>query len=106
MDRVVHATCAGCGGSTFHVLIDDEEGYAERRCASCAARFVMLDSADLHDEADPEEAACPCGNETFEVAAGFAVRDDGDIRWASIGLRCVGDGITRMRCAVLPRSER
>jgi hypothetical protein len=91
--RVVHATCAGCGGSTFRVLVDDEEGYVERQCTSCAARFAMPDSADPHDEADPGEAACPCRNETFEVAAGFAVRDDGDIRWTSIGLRCVGDGI-------------
>ena len=91
--RVVHASCGGCGGSTFRVLVDDEEGYVERRCTSCAARFAMLDSADVQDEADPGGAACPCGNETFEVAVGFAVRDDGDVRWTSIGLRCVGDGI-------------
>jgi hypothetical protein len=91
--RVVHATCTGCGGSTFRVLVDDEEGYTERRCTSCAARFLMLDSADMHDEADPEQAACPCGSETFEVAVGFAVRDDSDVRWASIALPCVSDGI-------------
>jgi hypothetical protein len=91
--RVVHSSCAGCGGSTFRVLIDDEAGYVERECTSCAARFAMLDSADLYDEADPGEAACPGGDETFEVATGFAVRDDGDVCWTSIGLRCVGDGI-------------
>jgi hypothetical protein len=38
-------------------------------------------------------AACPCGNETFEVAVVFAVRADGDVRWISIGLRCVRDGV-------------
>jgi hypothetical protein len=87
------AGCGGCGGSTFHVLLDDEEGYAERRCASCDARYTMLDSADAGDDANPDDAACPCGNEMFEVAVGFAVRADGDVRWASIGLRCVRDGV-------------
>jgi hypothetical protein len=53
----------------------------------------MRDSADVLDEADLGEAACPCGNESFEVAAGFAVRADGDIRWVSIGLRCTRDGV-------------
>jgi hypothetical protein len=33
------------------------------------------------------------GNETFEMAVGFAALADGDVRWVSIGLRCVGDGI-------------
>jgi hypothetical protein len=91
--RHTHAGCADCGGSIFDVLVDDEQGYAERQCASCKARFVMLDSAEIGNEADPDVAACPCGNETFEVAVGFAVRADGDVRWISIGLRCVRDGV-------------
>ena len=53
----------------------------------------MLDSGDYEDEAKPGDAACPCGGESFEVAVGFALRDDGDIRWVSIGLRCVDDGL-------------
>jgi hypothetical protein len=93
VERVVHASCSGCGGSTFDLVVDDEQGYAQRTCASCAAQFAMLDSADTHEEADPGDAACPCGNETFELAVGFAVRADGDVRWVSIGTRCVRDGI-------------
>jgi hypothetical protein len=27
--RVVRATCAGCGGSTFRVLVDDAKGYVD-----------------------------------------------------------------------------
>jgi hypothetical protein len=93
VERVVHARCSGCGGSTFDLAVDDEQGYAERTCTSCAARFVMLDAADVDDEADSDGAGCPCGNETFEVAVGFATRADGDVRWVSVGARCVSDGI-------------
>jgi hypothetical protein len=81
--RVVHASCSECGASTFDVVVDDEQGYAERSCASCAARVAMLDSVDVQEEADAGDAACPCGNETFEVAVGFAVRTGGDVRWVS-----------------------
>jgi hypothetical protein len=91
--RVVHASCSECGGSTFDVVVDDEQGYAERSCASCAARVAMLDSVDVQEEADAGDAACPCGNETFEVAVGFAVRTGGHVRWVSIGARCVRDGV-------------
>lgn len=28
----------------------------------------------------------------FTVGVGFALRDDGDVRWISIGLLCVQDG--------------
>jgi hypothetical protein len=52
----------------------------------------MLDSADTAEVAVPEECACPCGGETFQVAVGFALRDDGDVRWVSVGLRCTTDG--------------
>jgi hypothetical protein len=51
------------------VAIDDEQGIAECRCVSCATSFVMRDSADVLDEADLSEAACPCGNESFEVTS-------------------------------------
>jgi hypothetical protein len=33
----------------------------------------------------------PCGNEEFAVAVGFAFFDDGEVRWISIGLRCLKD---------------
>ena len=52
----------------------------------------MLDSADYLEDADLQEAACPCGHEEFDVAVGYAVYDDtDDVRWVSIGLRCRSD---------------
>lgn len=94
VQRVVHARCETCDGQTFAVRVDDEEGCAERTCASCAATTtLMLDSADFVEDADLEDAACPCGGEVFNVAVGFALRVDDEVRWVYIGLRCVADGI-------------
>lgn len=86
--------CSACGNSVgYRVRIDDEEGYADRVCASCGHSHLMLDSADFVEDAAPEDAACPCGAEVFDVAVGFSTRDDGSIRWVSIGLRCRDDGV-------------
>lgn len=61
----------------------------------------MLDSADYADDASPEECACPCGGEEFELAVGFAMAEVADaegspigreVNWVSIGARCVRDG--------------
>lgn len=61
----------------------------------------MLDSADYLDDANPEECACPCGGEEFELAVGFAMVDVSmgdssvvgrEVKWVSIGARCVRDG--------------
>jgi len=39
----------------------------------------------------PGECRCPCGRGEVAVAVGFSLRDDGDVRWISIGLRCLTD---------------
>jgi hypothetical protein len=86
--------CPGCDSDAgYDVRVDDEEGFAERTCAGCGLVHLMLDSADHMEEADPGDAACPCGGEVFDVAAGFALRNDGEVRWVSIGLRCRNDGV-------------
>lgn len=90
---IVHAVCGECGSTEFDIRLDDEEGAAERTCSKCRADFAMLDSADYLEDAELEDAACPCGNESFNVAVGFARRDDGDVRWVYLGLRCTKDGV-------------
>lgn len=52
----------------------------------------LADSAEYADEAELDDCACPCGGEVFNVGLGFALFDDGDVRWISIGLRCIQDG--------------
>lgn len=90
---IVHARCAACAGTTFAVTVDDGEGFAARCCATCGVEFLMLDSADTAADADPGDAACPCGGEVFNVAVGFAFREDGDVRWVYVALRCVQDDL-------------
>ena len=91
--QVVHVACARCGGSEFGVRVDDDAGYADRTCQLCGDRCVMLDAPDVAEDADPGDAACPCGGERFDVGVGFALRADGEVRWVSVALRCTADGV-------------
>ncbi|TYB45141.1 hypothetical protein FXF51_60170 [Nonomuraea sp. PA05] len=92
VQRVSEAVCAGCGGKRFNVMADDVEGCVQRICVACGDAAYVADSADYVEEADLAECACPCGGEQFAAAVGFAFRGDGEVRWVSIGLRCLRDG--------------
>jgi hypothetical protein len=102
-DRFVHARCV-CGEATFRFDANDDEGVARRTCIACGLAHYMLDSAEFAEDAELDECACPCGNETFQVAVGFAHVEtraaDGDtetvgraVKWVSVGLRCKACGI-------------
>lgn len=91
--RVIIAECRDCGSRSFSVRVDDVEGCAERTCTECGRTELMSDSAKFVDHAELEGAQCPCGGEIFNVAGGFALRDNGDIRWVYVGLRCQADGV-------------
>lgn len=90
--RVEQSRCGDCGGSSLRLRVDDEEGGAEKSCPRCGTSALLLDSEDYWEDADPGDASCPCGHEVFEVGVGFALRDDGDIRWVYVGARCVACG--------------
>jgi hypothetical protein len=94
VETVRRSRCSSCGGTEFRLLIDDEEGCAERTCAACGTSTMMLDSAEHADDAELDTATCPCGGEVFDAAVGFAhYADTGDVRWVYVGLRCVEDGV-------------
>jgi len=91
--QVRHAACS-CGAEEFTVRVDDDEGCAERTCVACGRSTLLLDSGETKDDAELEGAACPCGNETFNVAVGFAgYEGSNDVRWVYLGLRCTDDGV-------------
>ncbi|WP_069166912.1 hypothetical protein [Nocardia altamirensis] len=92
VDRVLESVCAQCDGRAFRVEADDDEGAARRTCTGCGTASFIADSAEYWDDADHGECACPCGGMEFAVAVGYALRDNGDIRWISVGLRCIADG--------------
>ncbi len=95
IDTVIESVCAGCGGRVFEIGVDDEVGCAERLCVACDDSVLIADSADHWPEADPVQCECPCGGTEFAIAVGFAPVADGsdDVRWVSVGLRCVRDGM-------------
>lgn len=91
-DRCVHAKCA-CGADSFQLEVDPDESTAKRVCASCAAEALMLDAAEYWEDSAPAVVECACGSTIHEVAVGFSHREDGSVKWVTIGVRCVGCGI-------------
>ena len=89
--KIVPCECSDCGGRVFFVLLDDDQGAAERECADCGGRAFIADSEEFWPDADPGAAACPCGGEEFEAAVAFSMGDDGSVRWITVGLRCQQD---------------
>ena len=91
-DRVDHARCA-CQGQVFAVRRDQDEGVAVRICIACSNEHLMLDGAEYIEDADLREVRCTCHAGSYNVAVGFAHREDGSIRWVSVGLRCTSCGV-------------
>ena len=92
VERVIPAVCP-CGNDTFLLLFDDEVGVAARVCTRCEAEAAIADSDEHFDDVEEiERAQCFCGGEVFTLATGFAFTVAGDVRWVSVGARCVEDG--------------
>jgi hypothetical protein len=86
------STCS-CGGVVFRLYADADEGCAQRECVRCSARSFIGDSADYWEKATPTLALCPCGAEEAELAVGFSDRANGEVRWITVGQRCVQCGV-------------
>lgn len=89
---IASCVCSECGGRLFSMLVDDDEGAAERECVGCGGRAFIGDSEEFWEDADPGAAACPCGGEDFEAAVAFSMDSEGSVRWVTVGLRCGQDG--------------
>jgi hypothetical protein len=90
--RVGELACSGCAKKTFNVAADHTEGCARVRCVACNTDTYIADSSEFAADADLAECSCPCGGQTFNVGVGYALREDGEVRWISVGVRCVDDG--------------
>ena len=91
-DEVVQSVCT-CGHTVFRLEVDEDEGCARRTCAACRKQAFICDSEEFWDEAEPMKLACPCRGRLFEVGVAFSKREDGDVRWITIGRRCVKCGV-------------
>ncbi len=88
------ATCT-CSSKVFGLWIDNDEGVAVRKCATCSSEYPIGDSDEYLEEAEIEECACPCGGEKFEITVGVSLYDDSeDVRWLYLGCRCPACGLT------------
>ncbi len=86
------STCANCGGTVFRLYGDTEEGAARRVCISCKQKAFICDSEEFWEDADPQQCVCPCKGKEFEVAVGFSFRETGDVKWVTVGQRCIRCG--------------
>ncbi|MDP9371333.1 MAG: hypothetical protein M3Q65_02525 [Chloroflexota bacterium] len=91
-DRVVQSVCT-CGDTAFRLLVDQEEGCAQRTCATCGEVAFICDSAEYWEDAKPKKVHCPRKHDVGEVAVGFSLREDGEVKWVTIGRRCITCGI-------------
>jgi hypothetical protein len=90
---VVQCVCE-CRGTAFKLEGDRDEGCARRTCVACERQAFIGDSAEFWDEAKPKLCRCPaCKGVAFEIGVGFSLRDDGDVRWITIGQRCLKCGL-------------
>jgi hypothetical protein len=90
--KFVIAKCA-CGTHRFRLYADQDEGCAKRECASCGKVAFICDSEDASEEASLKKARCKCKKDVFDLAAGFSLRDTGDIKWITVGARCASCGM-------------
>ena len=87
-DRIVQSVC-GCGNTTFHLLADQDEGCAQRICTKCQLVAFICDSAEQWDDAEPVKVRCSCKRTVFELGIGFSMRAPDEVRWITIGQRCI-----------------
>ncbi|WUI00445.1 hypothetical protein OHR68_01055 [Spirillospora sp. NBC_00431] len=88
--KVTESVCGRCEGRAFRVVAGDD--VARRTCTGCGTSEFIVDSADYWDEAEPYDCECLCGGDEFAAAVGFSLHPDGEVRWVSLGLRCLADG--------------
>jgi hypothetical protein len=60
---------------------------------ACARQAFIADSDEYSDKAAPGGAQFPCAEEAFELGVAFSLREGGDVRWITVGGRCVACGI-------------
>ena len=90
-EKVMQSVCS-CGNATFRLIADQEEGCAQRVCTACGKAVFIADSEEYWEEADPKKVRCPNWHVIFEVGVGFSFRQSGDVKWITVGQRCVKCG--------------
>ena len=91
-EKVLQCVCV-CSNTTFRLIADQDDGCAQRICTACGQAAFICDSEEYWDEAAPKRVRCPYGHTVFELGVGFSFRENGDVKWITIGQRCVKCGV-------------
>jgi hypothetical protein len=94
VDRFKLSRCQ-CGQDHFRLEIDDDEGAAKRTCPSCGAVAFIGDSDRYFANTTQSFKCVECAASECNVGVGFSLyeADGADVRWLSVGARCVGCGV-------------
>jgi hypothetical protein len=85
---------SSCGSSIFFIEVNRENEWARVTCVTCGEILFIADSQEeWQEDSTSEPVVCPCGGDEFEVVVGFSLRDVGEVRWISVGCRCIACGI-------------
>ncbi len=86
--------CHSCGGDSFELRIDQDEGVIQVTCTSCGTKKILLDGEEYWEDASPRLRKCSvCKScKSFNVRVGFVRRETGDVEWVYIGNRCTKCG--------------
>jgi hypothetical protein len=90
--EIVQSIC-GCGHTVFRLEGDRDAGCACRTCVGCKTVSFIGDSGMYWDEADITKFSCRCRARQFEMGVAFSRHEDGEVRWITVGVRCVKCGV-------------
>ncbi|MBA3461348.1 MAG: hypothetical protein H0T46_15400 [Deltaproteobacteria bacterium] len=89
---MIRASCV-CGQSVFALVVDADEGCAQRACTCCRRTHFVCDSGEYWEDAEPENFVCRCGSSSFELAVAFSHGNHTTVKWITVGNRCTKCGI-------------
>lgn len=86
--------CHACGGDSFELRVDQNEGAIQVICTACGTKKILLDCGDIWADAKPKRKKCSVckTSKSFNVKVGFVRRENGSVKWVYIGNRCTECG--------------
>ena len=86
--------CHTCGGESFELRVDRNEGAIQVKCTACGTKKILLDCDEIWEDASPRLRKCRVckTSRAFNVRVGFVRRESGSVKWVYIGNRCTTCG--------------
>jgi len=83
-----------CGSELFELKLDRDQTAAQRTCLACGSQHFVCDSEEVWEGDLVETCTCiECRSTQANLGCGFALREDGEVRWIYLGVRCATCGI-------------